>query len=134
MHPCRATGRGGATCVLLRSPLIYPPPLLPGYQSVCQLWAAAEGGGAGGLEALPRSQCWQKCVCLQSLLYSVLRSLTMYTPAGMTDELEGVEGNEYRDVWKASCWEMLQEVIQSTLGCWCDLVMIDSPYSLAAVL
>lgn len=33
------------------------------------------------------------------------------TPPGMTDELDAVEGNEFRDVWKASCWEMLEEVI-----------------------
>ena len=32
-----------------------------------------------------------------------------------SDELEQVEGNEFRDVWKASCWQMLDEVIATCL-------------------
>lgn len=41
-----------------------------------------------------------------------LTTLSTLPLAGIADELDAVEGNEFRDVWKASCWEMLEEVIQ----------------------
>lgn len=31
------------------------------------------------------------------------------------DKLESIEGNEFRDIWKASCWQMLDEVIYHLL-------------------
>ena len=31
-----------------------------------------------------------------------------------SEELQQVEGNEFRDVWKASCWQMLHEVMMTS--------------------
>ena len=32
-------------------------------------------------------------------------------PAATDDAPEQVEGNEFRDVWKSSCWQMVDEVV-----------------------
>ena len=33
-----------------------------------------------------------------------------------SDELGQVEGNDFRDIWKTSCWKMLDEVNYFTQG------------------
>lgn len=44
-------------------------------------------------------------------------TLSLALPSGTAEELDAVEGNEFRDVWKASCWEMLEEVIPTSCMC-----------------
>jgi len=40
----------------------------------------------------------------------VLNQCVQYIHAGMADNLDIVEGNLSRDLWKASCWEMAKDV------------------------
>ena len=45
-------------------------------------------------------------------VYSMLAHLS----TGYSSDLEQLDGNEFRDVWKASCWQMLDEVIVTSLA------------------
>ena len=40
-----------------------------------------------------------------------------------TDDLDQIEGNEFRDVWKSSCWQMLDEVM--TVSCSHPFLMLN---------
>ena len=37
-------------------------------------------------------------------------ALIFHAGAEGGDKLESIEGNGFRDIWKASCWHMLDEV------------------------